>query len=119
MRSAFPMTLVAAAVLVGCATWDRGGEDIAETEPLAEIDCGTLVPIEAEDMATGAAQERRWLEENHPGAVIVNQSFERCSGVPVERVVFVADGVQQVVVFDISSFFGKVEGDDLDSLLAG
>jgi hypothetical protein len=122
MTRVYPWALLPAPLLLlaACAQFTLPSAPRSpEPEPLAEVDCGTLIMIEAEDMGAGLATQQRWLEQNFPGATVVNQSFDRCGEVPVERVVFLAEGVERVVVFDISSFYGKVEGEDLDSLLDG
>ncbi|WP_031552145.1 hypothetical protein [Parvularcula oceani] len=90
----------------------------AAAAPLRD-ECRDLIPILAADTPEGVARERAWLEQLFPGAAIVSTTGIDCAGVPADRVVFVQDGVERVVVFDTSSFFGKVEGDDLNELLDG
>jgi hypothetical protein len=88
-------------------------------DPMRVNDCDSLVPIEAEDVSQGYARELAWLEASFPGAVIVNQSLTDCAGTPADRIVFTVDGETRVVLFDASSFFGKVGGEDLNELLEG
>ena len=92
--------------------------------PVAEApaplsDCASLVPIFAEDTAQGLAREAACLDANRPGAAFVSRSQDRCGDTPVHRVAYVADGVAGVVVFDITSYYGRVDGDDLNDLLDG
>ena len=83
------------------------------------LGCDALVVIDAADTAEGVARERAWLEENYPGFEVLNETQEQCGEVPVDRVVFVHDGVQNTILFDTSAFYGRVDGDDLDDLLDG
>ena len=82
-------------------------------------DCSRLVPIYADDTAQGLAREAAWLSENRPGASVVSRTEERCGDTPVHRVAYAADGVPGVVLFDVSSYYGRVRGEDLDDLLDG
>ena len=85
----------------------------------AAEDCAGLVPILAEDTAQGLAREAAWLAENRPGAALVSRTEERCGTVPVHRVAYLQDGVAGIVLFDITSFYGRVDGENLDDLLEG
>ena len=88
--------------------------------PVAEApDCSGLVYIWATDSGQGLARETAWLAENRPGYALVSRTAERCGETPVHRVAYVQDGVAGVVLFDASSYFGRVDGDDLDDLLDG
>ena len=93
--------------------------EAAPEAALPAPDCAALVVIEAEDTAQGYAREAAWIEARAPGAVILSRSPERCGETPVNRVTYEAGGARGVVLFDTSSFFGKVKGDDLDDLLDG
>ena len=100
--------------------FDPAGNPSEEAAPVVQdMDCGTVVPIQAADTAEGVARERAWLAENFPGAQVLNESQDRCGEIPVDRVVFVHDGVQRTVLFDTTSFYGRVDGENLDDLLDG
>ena len=88
-------------------------------EAAAAEDCTGLVPIIAEDTAQGLAREAAWLAENRPGYALVSRTEERCGVTPVHRVAYLQDGVAGVVLFDITSFYGRVDGENLDDLLDG
>ena len=126
MRKA-TMAMAGALALAGCEAVPGGpmpqGGGVtgqpAEPGAMANQGCDVLVPILADDTAAGVARERAWLAENFPGYEILNESPGQCGDVPVDRVAFVHDGIQHTVVFDTSSFYGRVDGDDLDDLLDG
>ena len=115
------------AVLAACEGMPGGtpaprGADRTADAPVrapANQGCDALVPIEAADTAEGVARERAWLAENYPGAQVLAETKADCDGVPADRVVFLHEGVQNTVLFDTSSFYGRVGGDDLDELLDG
>lgn len=116
--------MLGAAALAACETPTVEPEAVPRPPPpvagpLEVNDCDSLVPIEAEDTSQGLARELAWLEREYPGARVVNQSLTDCDGMPADRVVFAANGRTRVVLFDASSFFGVVDGDDLDALLDG
>lgn len=74
--------------------------------------CSTLVPIFAYDETEGRAKEDAWVVRNHPGATVTGRETMSCSGTPVDRVSFtMADGTPTSVLFDITSFNGRQEGD--------
>ena len=96
------------------------GMDRPEAAPVpVNLGCDALVVIEADDTAEGVARERAWLAENYPGFEVLNETQDQCGEVPVDRVVFVHEGVQNTILFDTSAFYGRVDGDDLDDLLDG
>ena len=69
--------------------------------------------------ASGIAEQDAWIAARYPGARKVRQAVTECGATPVDRITFERNGVEKTVLFDISSFFGKVGKDDLDDLLAG
>ena len=111
------------ALLAACETAPMNGSGEGapvEAAPVAaDLGCEALVPIDAADTAEGVARERAWLAENYPGFEVLSEAQDDCDGVPVDRVVFVQDGIQHTVMFDTSAFYGRVDGDDLDVLLEG
>lgn len=115
--------LGALALLAGCqALPPQGvpaGAPAAPPGVQSQADCARLVPIFARDTAQGLAREVAWLAENRPAATILGRREERCGETPVHRVTYIEDGVHGVVMFDVSSYFGRVDGDDLDDLLDG
>ena len=129
MRRPNPLAglIPALVILAGCEAVPGGGTvtgrpavpAAAPTQQGRTADCADLVYIWATDDAQGLAREAAWLAENRPGSALVSRTVERCGETPVHRVAFLHDGVADVVLFDISSYFGRVDGDDLDDLLDG
>ena len=113
------LAALAACEAVPGASPGTGGDVEAVPAARTDLGCDALVPIEAEDTAEGVARERAWLAENFPGFEVLNETQDQCGDVPVDRVVFVHEGVQHTVLFDTTSFYGRVDGDDLDDLLDG
>ena len=118
MRARLMMGALALAACEAVPTRAPAPPEDAATIP-ADLGCDALVPIEADDTAEGVARERAWLSANYPGFEVLREQPDDCDGVPVDRVVFVHGGVQHTVLFDTSSFYGRVDGDDLDDLLDG
>lgn len=86
---------------------------------IANQGCDALVAIQADNTAEGVARERAWLNANYPGFEVLNETQDQCGDVTVDRVVFVHGGIQQTVMFDTTSFYGRVGGSNLDDLLDG
>lgn len=112
--------------VVGCEAVPTGTPGVEDSRPPnveearpTDLGCDDLIVIEAVDTAEGVARERAWLLETFPGAEVINETQSDCDGTPVDRVVFIQDGVERTVMFDTSSFYGRVDGDDLDDLLDG
>ncbi len=82
-------------------------------------DCSSLVKIRGKTTAAGIAEQDAWIAARYPGARKLRQAVTECGATPVDRITFERNGVEKTVLFDISSFFGKVGKDDLDDLLAG
>ena len=118
MRRLIPALLVLAACEAVPTAAPRPGPP-PERPSEAQADCSGLIYIWATDNGQGLAREAAWLAENRPGYALVSRTAERCGGTPVHRVAYVQDGVAGVVLFDASSYFGRVDGDDLDDLLDG
>jgi hypothetical protein len=71
--------------------------------------CDDLVPIEAGNEVDGIAAEGRWLREHYPGWRKVEQALSMCGEKPVDSIeIRDADGRAVRILFDISSFFGKM-----------
>ncbi|MGV6802525.1 MAG: hypothetical protein ACWA5L_11440 [bacterium] len=88
--------------------------------PAAIVPCDSLVPITANDTGRGIALENQWIEQHYPGARKVGQALTNCGRKKVDVITIITkEGNQQDVYFDITSFFGKVGGENLDDLLDG
>lgn len=99
---------------------DAGNESEPAPMPTVTINsCSDLVPIRARNTAEGIVSENKWLERNYPGAERIGATVSDCGSKPVDKITFIHDNKRKIVLFDISSFFGKVQGDDLDDLLDG
>ena len=85
----------------------------------AAAGCADLVYIYANDAGQGLAREAAWLAENRPGYALVSRTEAFCGDTPIHRVAYVQDGVAGTVLFDTSSYFGRVDGESLDDLLDG
>lgn len=81
--------------------------------------CATLVAVAGRTGAEGLAAQDRWLAKHHPGARRIADDMTSCAGTPTERVTFRVQDVTYDVLFDVSAYFGKVDGTDLDDLLDG
>ncbi|WP_306250881.1 hypothetical protein [Parvularcula sp. IMCC14364] len=84
-------------------------------------DCDRVIPIMARNTAEGIAKEDQWIARNYPGSQTIARRLTQCNGKQAE-VITLRDrnGLDVMVTFDISSFFGKTStGDDLDDLLDG
>lgn len=117
-------SVLALVSVAACATPPAGGgSSTSVTSPGSQgellNDCSTLVKIRGTTTAAGVAEQEAWIVDRYPGAVRIRQSVAECGGVPVDRITFARNGIRRTVLFDISSFFGKVGKDDLDDLLAG
>lgn len=82
--------------------------------------CDRLVPIYAETTRDGLARENAWIEQRYPGAVKTGQQTTRCGDAMVDVIrIRTAQGREETVWFDITSFFGQTGGGDIDSMLDG
>ena len=97
------------------------GDDVSQPmrQAVAINSCSNLVRIRADNTAAGVAAQSAWLEKYYPGAEKTRQTVSECGQRPVDKIAFTHNGVDHIVLFDISSYFGKVDGDDLDDLLDG
>ena len=99
---------------------DVAGQPYPTGSPLDLSGCDRLVVIEANDTAAGIAKEDAYIERTYPGARKVRQSLKECGSGKVDVIsIQTPDGAMVDIWFDISSFFGKVRGRDLDDLLDG
>ena len=70
--------------------------------------CEDAVVIHAPDTSTGVAAEYLWLAHHYPGYTKLRQSVGRCGrGVADSMQIETRDGEVLMVVFEITSFFGK------------
>lgn len=82
--------------------------------------CEDLVVITAPDTATGIAQEDAYIDRTFPGSRKIGQTLTDCGAAKVDVITIQTPaGDTREVWFDVSSFFGKVGGRDLDDLLDG
>ncbi|WOI53846.1 hypothetical protein [Parvularcula sp. LCG005] len=113
---------VFSAVTAACSTplknADRQAVKLGPTHSAVNT-CATLVPIAAQTTAGGIAEEQAWLARRYPGAIKLREQVTDCDGRPVDRVTIRHEGKDMTILFDISSYFGKVGEDDLDDLLDG
>jgi hypothetical protein len=81
--------------------------------------CDELIPIIADNARDGYARENAWVARRYPNAQVIGQRGTSCGDKRVDIVTIEeSDGTRRELFFDISSFFGKTGGDDLDDLLA-
>ncbi len=87
-------------------------------DPANLAGCDDLVVIEANDTAKGIEMENDYIEKTWPGSRKIGQSLSQCGSGMVDIITIQQpDGTMRDVWFDISSFFGKVRGRDIDDLL--
>ncbi len=87
-------------------------------DPANLAGCDDLVVIEANDTAKGIEMENDYIEKTWPGSRKIGQSLSQCGSGMVDIITIQQpDGTTRDVWFDISSFFGKVRGRDIDDLL--
>lgn len=82
-------------------------------------DCGSLVKIYGSNTAAGIAEQDAWISRKYPGARKVRQAVTACGETPVDRITVKRGEDETTILFDISSYFGKVGNADLDDLLDG
>lgn len=116
------MALISVIVgLSGCTTPKPPPEITKVPKGLAAAvnNCATLVPVRSTTTAGGIREQDLWISQRYPGAVKISQSLVECGNTPVDVIGFRQNGVDRTVLFDISSFFGRVGTDDLDDMLDG
>lgn len=81
--------------------------------------CDQMVPIIAGNARDGYARQTAWISRRYPNSRILSQRTSSCGDAKVDIVtVEEQNGQRRELFFDVSSFYGKTERDDLDDLLA-
>ena len=64
--------------------------------------------VETAVRVTSVQAERRWIQQNYPGATVESQAL-LIDPVPMDRITIqLPSGATRDIYFDISSFFGKM-----------
>ncbi len=72
--------------------------------------CDTAVFVKATTEHTGIQEEHQWIETHYPHATWDRQRLIQCPRTIADKIEFTTvTGNQEVVYFDISGFFGKLD----------
>lgn len=84
------------------------------------LDCSRLIPMTARDTGEGIALEQEFIAHRYPGARQIAQRTGQCGSRKVDIITIeTKDGYRETLNFDVTDWFGKTGGEDLDDLLDG
>ena len=112
MKQLILATLILLALACSPSKHSAGAVGSQLPAPASQLDGSSAekaIVIHANSETAGVSEEYRWLKKQYPGYTLKGQGLAPINGKSYDVLtITTADGVEKVVYFDITGFFGKL-----------